>query len=212
MPGANSARIPVESSARRSSIRYRPYRRRSISPEVRTDYETLLARHLDGVTNAVPSDLVGYLDFLAGLKRFVFHGSNRPDIEELSIERESGDSRAFGRQEAVFATSDPHWAALFAMVARENTSRLRNGSFAFSSAARTRWYRRDIVLRDPDGPLLGEGSLYVLPRDTFHAEPKVFGIIDNAQWASPLPVTPLFSLRFGPKDYSLSRHIRAISD
>lgn len=154
--------------------------------------------------------MVRYLDYLAGLERFVFHGSNRDDIAELRIERESTDRRSFGRQQAVYATSDPHWAAYFALVDRENTRSLRNASLAFSSTARTRWYQRDVVLRDPEKPFAREGTLYVLPRETFLPEPKAAGILDTAQWVSPVPVKPLFVLRLDPLSYSLARHIRAV--
>ncbi|HEX6945789.1 MAG TPA: hypothetical protein VF246_00330 [Acidimicrobiia bacterium] len=169
----------------------------------------MLARHLEGDTG-IPSSLVGYLDHLADLERFVFHGSNRRDITELGIERRSTDSRAFGRQQAVFATSDPHWAAYFALVDRSNVDRLRNGSISFSGRARTRWYQRDVVVLDPNGPLLTEGRIYVLPRDTFHPEPKILGIVDTAQWVSPMPVKPLFSLRITAERYPLARHIRVV--
>jgi hypothetical protein len=167
-------------------------------------------RHLDGADTSLPGDVVGYLDYLAALERFAFHGSNRDDITELSIERESTDRRSFGRQQAVYATPDPHWAAFFALVDRENTRSIRNASLAFSPTARTRWYQREVVVRDPDRPFVREGSLYVLPRETFREEPKVVGILDTAQWVSPLPVRPLFVLRLSPADYPLARYIRTI--
>lgn len=155
-------------------------------------------------------DLVGYLDFLAGLECFVFHGSNRPDIEELKTDRESGDSRAFGNQEAVFATPDPHWAAFFAMADRSNARLLRNGSLAFSRQARTRWYQREVVVRDPGAPALTRGWVYVLPRDTFDPEPKFAGLVDTGQWVSRVPVKPLFSIGIRPEDYPLSQHVKVV--
>jgi hypothetical protein len=191
-------------------IRLRRHRRSQSSDQTIADFESALLGHLDGSDPSLPRDVVGYLDHLASLERFVFHGSNRDDIAELRIERESTDRRSFGRQQAVYATPDPHWAAFFALVDRENTRSIRNASLAFSSTARTRWHQRDVVVRDPGKPFVREGSLYVLPRETFRAEPKVAGILDTAQWVSPVPVRPLFVLRLGPDDYPLARHIRAV--
>lgn len=187
----------------------RRHRRRDLSEAEREAFRALLNRHLQGHDDRVP-DLVGYLDYLADLDRFVFHGSNQAGIEVLSTERKSTDTRAFGSQTAVYATSDPHWAVYFALVQRSNTRSLRNGSFAFSPAARTRWYRRDVVVRDPDRPAIGEGTLYVISRETFTREPKVGRILDTAQWVSPVPVAPLFSLRVTPHDYPPGRHVRVV--
>ena len=89
---------------------------------------------------------------------------------------------------------------------------MRNGSIAFTRTGRRRWYQRDVVVRDPAGPLLGEGTLYVLPRETFRPEPKIGGLVDTAQWVSPVPVKPLFAIRIRPEDYSLSRHIRSVPE
>ncbi len=154
--------------------------------------------------------MVGYLDYLADLERFAFHGSNQAGLEELSTQRKSTDSRSFGRQQAVFATPDPHWAAFFALVDRENMTQIRNGSIAFSRRARTRWYLRDVVGAEAGRPIVRAGSLYVLSRDTFRPEPKIAGILDTAQWVSPVSVKPLFALRLDPADYPLARHIRAV--
>ena len=191
-------------------IRLRPHRRSRLAGEAIAHFESVLVRHLDGFDPSPPRDVVGYLDYLADLERFAFHGSNRSDITELSIERESTDRRSFGRQQAVYATPDPHWAAFFAMVDRGNTQSIRNASVSFSSASRTRWYQREVVVRDPDKPFVREGFLYVLPRETFRPEPKVVGILDTAQWVSSVPVRPLFVLRLDPVSYPLARHIRAV--
>lgn len=191
-------------------MRFRPRRRRRATGSELAAFEAALVRHLSGVDHRLPDDVVGYFDYLADLERFVFHGSNHSGISELSIERKSTDSRAFGRQEAVFATPDPHWAAFFALVDRENMTTISNGSVALSRRARTRWYKRDVVVVDRDRPFLRSGTLYVLPKDTFSAEPKLAGVLDTAQWVSPVSVRPLFALPLHPGEYPLARHIRAI--
>lgn len=185
------------------------YRRTRAKGAERTRFQHLLQKHLAGVQQA-PEDVVGYLDYLAGLRRFVFHGSGLDDLRELSTERKSGDDRVFGRQQAVYATPDPHWAAFYALVNREHAGSINNFFIGASQRSRTRWYRRDVVLKDPAQPVARPGRLYVLPRDTFRAERRLYGLIDIAHWVSTVPVTPLFSLSLRPEDYPLARHIRTV--
>lgn len=185
------------------------YRRGRASGAARRELEELLERHLGGAQDE-PGDLVGYLDFLTDLHRFVFHGSGQGGLRELSTERKSDDSRAFGRQQAVYASPDPHWAAFFALANREHASRVNNFSIGLTRRSRTRWYRRDVSMTDPTQPVARPGWLYVLPRDTFRAERRPFGLVDIAHWVSDVPVVPLFSLRVTPDNYPLARHVRAI--
>ncbi len=155
--------------------------------------------------------MVGYLDYLASQRQFAFHGSGERGLRELSTERRSGDDRAFGRQESVYATPDPHWAAFYAVVNREHASSINNFSIGLSANARTRWYRRDVVLRDPTQPAVRAGWLYVLPRASFRAERRqLLGLVDIAHWVSDVPVEPLFSLPMSPEDYPLARHVRSV--
>ncbi|NLG22478.1 MAG: hypothetical protein GX555_13730 [Actinomycetales bacterium] len=186
------------------------YRRSRASGAARHRLEELLARHLDGGEDP-PEDMLGYLDYLAGLHRFAFHGSGEGGLRELSTERKSDDARAFGRQQAVYASPDPHWAAFFALANREHASSVDNFSIGLTQWSRTRWYRRDIVMTDPTQPAARPGWLYVLPRDTFHAERRLYGLIDIAHWVSDSPVRPLFALQLSPENYPLARHIRAVS-
>ena len=185
------------------------YRRVRASRAARARFQVLLQEHLAGGQDQ-PPDVVGYLDYLAGLRRFAFHGSGRDDLQELSTERESGDSRAFGRQQAVYATQDPHWAAFYALVNREHAGSINNFSIGPTRHSRTRWYRRDVGLKEPAPPVARPGRLYVLPRDTFRAARRLYGLIDIAHWVSTVPVTPLFSLPLSPEDYPLARHIRTV--
>lgn len=190
-------------------MRLQRHRRGRPGAAVREELEGMVERHLtrDGAAMPVP-DLLAYLDLLADLDRFAFHGSNVAGLRELRTERQSSDTRAFGRQGAVYATPDPHWAAFFAIVDRSNATSIHNASLALSPAARSRWYLRDVVVRDPGALPLRTGWLYVLARDTFHAEGRLFGVLDTAQWVSRVPVTPLFGLELDPRSYPLARHIR----
>ena len=186
----------------------RRHRRARGTRATRSHFAELLRRHLSGRQTPV-DDLVGYLDYLGGLGRFAFHGSGDAGLGQLGTERKSGDSRAFGRQRAVYATPDPHWAAFFALVNREQAATIRNFSIGLHAHSRSRWYRRDVVLTDPAQPPARPGWLYVLPPEGFHAAPRRFGPIDVAHWVSHEPVRPLFALPLTPGTYPLARYIRA---
>ena len=64
-------------------------------------------------------------------------------------------------------------------------------------------------MKDPAAPVSRPGWLYVLPRDTFGAERRRYGLV-IAHWVSDTPVVPLFSLPLKPATYPLARHIRAV--
>lgn len=185
-----------------------PYRRRRIGRASRARYDALLAAHLAGSTDR-PDDLARYLDHLASLDRFVFHGSNQAH-DELRPAAPL-DTREFGSQHAVYGTPDPHWAMYYAVVDRSNVRMLLNASLALTARARTRWYRRDVSVADPDRPLTIPGFLHVLPRDGFRAEPRVLGrLVDVAHWVRDGPVRPLFVLPVDPREYPPAALIRRV--
>jgi hypothetical protein len=186
----------------------RPYRRTRPGRLARARYDALLADHLAGADER-PDDLARYLDHLASLERFVFHGSNHAHAELRPAAPD--DSREFGRQDAVYATPDPHWAMYYAVVERSNARLLLNGSLAFRAGSRTRWYRRDVRVADPALPLTTRGFLHVLPRAGFRAEPRVaLGLVDLAHWVSVERVRPLFVLAVDPADYPPAALVRRV--
>jgi hypothetical protein len=185
----------------------RPYRRTAPRRAERARLDALLAGHLSG-SDEQPDDLVRYLDHLASLERFAFHGANHAFAELRPAAPH--DTREFGSQHAVYGTPDPHWAMYFALVERTNARMLMNASLALTARARTRWYRRDVRVADAAGPLTTPGFLHVLPRDGFTAEPRVLGLIDVAHWVSPEPVRPLFVLPVDPRDYPPAALIRRV--
>ena len=94
-------------------MEYRPLLRRRIRagrrPALARLELDLLAEAAAGREPAVEA-FPELLDYLAATGRYIFHGSNRHGIAEFRTERESSDASAFGRQQAVFGTHDPHWA------------------------------------------------------------------------------------------------------
>jgi len=191
---------------------YRPLLRRHIHAGRRPAWERLERELLgsgsagtEGTVEASPK----FLDYLAATGRYIFHGSNRRGITEFRTARESSDTSAFGRQQAVFGTHDPHWAMFYALVDRDNAFLIANASIALRRASRLRWYRRTVSAHDLHAPALTCGRLYVLPRAGFVPEPRRWGLLDTGQWVSDVPARPLFSLPVSPTAYPPARFIRS---
>lgn len=190
---------------------YRPLLRRHIPAGRRPAWERLERGLLDsgaagteGTVEASPE----FPDYLAATDRYIFHGSNSRGITEFRTARESSDTSAFGRQQAVFGTHDPHWAMFYALVDRDNAFLIANASIALRRTSRLRWYRRTVFAHGPQAPALTSGRLYVLPRAGFVPEPRKWGLLDTGQWVSAAPARPLFSLPVSPTAYPPARFIR----
>lgn len=150
----------------------------------------------------VPLPRVEFLRWLAERRRVLFHGSGRDDLEALNPIRLSRDTTEFGDQQAVFATSDPVWAIYFAVLRRHRPFGTRNGSLGIAGGqVYPRWYHFSIRRPLDTATRFGPGSLYVLPRAPFTAEPPYRGVFDTAQWVSPSPVRPLARIDVTPNDF-----------
>jgi hypothetical protein len=155
---------------------------------------------VDGPT-AAPHPLLPYLRWLAENRPVVFHGSQRRGMVELSDERRSRDQRAYGDQQAVFASQDPVWALFFAVLRRDELGSTRNGSLGADRGVRGRRYFMSV--RGTGDPL-GPGALYVLPDDAFAHEPLLAGLFDTAHRTHVGPVTPLGWFDVTPEDFPLA--------
>jgi hypothetical protein len=92
-------------------------------------FATAADRLLAGETVEVPEPRLDFLRWLAENRPVVFHGSPRGDLTELSTERQSRDTTAWGNLQAVYASTDPVWAIYFACLRRDNGwTGTRNGS------------------------------------------------------------------------------------
>lgn len=157
----------------------------------------------------LPADipLVTLLRWLAQERGLLFHGSSRDDLTTIEPIRLTRDSTPFGNQQAVFAASDPVWAIYFATVQRGTGFRsTRNGSLGLDGALYPRWYFFSHNEEADGEGRFGDGWLYVLPRESFHAQPAMFGI-DSGQWASPTSVTPIVRLPVRATDFPFTDHV-----
>jgi hypothetical protein len=158
---------------------------------------------LAGEEAAVPEPRLDFLRWLAENRAVVFHGSQRDDLLELSTERLSRDSTAWGNQQAVYASTDPVWAIYFACLRRDGGwTGTKNGSMG--RAGGSLYPRRYFFLHNqgsasPDR--FGPGSLYLLPPATFVADEPLAGVIDTAHLVSHEPVKPLARLDVRPEDF-----------
>lgn len=147
-----------------------------------------------------------------------WHGSGVPDIA-LFEPRQANDLNDFGSQTAVYAAADPLWAMFFAIVDRDrfpmsvanacirlvDQAGQSNGPFYVFSVSQ-RW-----LAQQP----WRTGTLYLLPRAPFEAQPPLpFGPyqVQIAQLASRVPVQPLAKLTVAPADFPFLRQIRGHDD
>jgi hypothetical protein len=147
-----------------------------------------------------------FLCWLADTKDVVLHGSGHASIEEFEP-RKADDVSEFGARTAVFAASDGLWPMYFALVDRGRVTSLVNACahVVDPSGGRSGDYYyfsidRDALAENP----WHAGTVYVLPRQTFDAEPEEewHGLrLASTQWASPVPVRPLARIAVRPEDF-----------
>jgi hypothetical protein len=115
--------------------------------------------------------------FLCGLaehREIAFHGTGDPGITSFEP-REPIDYAPFGRQRAVFATSDPIWAMFYAVVDRDRFAlTLNNGCIYVTgpdgSVVPPHYYSTITSSALPEQPWR-TGYVYLPPTETFVAPP-----------------------------------------
>ena len=153
---------------------------------------------LRGESPGLPEPRVQFLRWLGANRPVAFHGSPRDDLDELSTERRSTDTTDWGNQAAVYATADPVWAIYFAVLRRDHGwTGTRNASLRIGRR-RVYFFAHNKGSESPDR--FGPGTLYLLPPDTFEAQPSVLGI-DPSHLVSKLPVRPLARIAVTPDDF-----------
>lgn len=169
---------------------------------------------LSGEAIDVPQPRLDFLRWLAQNRAVVFHGSPRDDLLELSTERRSRDSTAWGNQQAVYASTDPVWAIYFACLRRDRGwTGTKNGSIG--RAGGQLYPRRYFFLHNRGSASperFSAGSLYLLSPATFVADEPVAGAIDTAHLVSHEPVKPLARLDVTPGDFPFRDRVRFYRD
>lgn len=185
-----------------------------VDPETEARFAAAGDALFAGGTIEVPEPRLDFLRWLAENRPVIFHGSPRDDLRELSTERRSRDSTAWGNQQAVYASTDPVWAIYFACLRRDQGwSGTKNGSLG--KAGGPLYPRRYFFLHNrgsasPDR--FGPGSLYLLSPSTFVADEPLAGAIDTAHLVSREPVKPLARLDVTPEDFPFRNRLRYYRD
>ena len=185
-----------------------------VDPEAASRFAVTCDALFAGGTIEVPEPRLDFLRWLAQNRPVVFHGSPRDDLRELSTERRSRDSTAWGNQQAVYASTDPVWSIYFACLRRDQGwSGTKNGSLG--KAGGPLYPRRYFFLHNrgsasPDR--FGPGSLYLLSPSTFVADEPLAGAIDTAHLVSREPVKPLARLDVTPEDFPFRDRLRYYRD
>ncbi|MFZ0341315.1 MAG: hypothetical protein WAL31_03155 [Gaiellaceae bacterium] len=169
---------------------------------------------LAGEPVAVPEPRLDFLRWLAEHRDVVFHGSPRDDLHELSTERRSYDTTAWGNQQAVYASTDPVWAIYFACLRRDRGwTGTRNASLGRAGGPlypRRYSFAHNRGSASPDR--FGPGSLYLLSPLGFVADEPLAEAIDTAHLVSREPVRPLARIDVTPGDFPFRDRIRYYRD
>ena len=173
------------------------------------------------VTSLLRGRVVEPWVFLSGLaerRTIAFHGTGDPDIE-LFEPRQPIDFAPFGDQEAVFATSDPIWAMIYAIVDRARFPiTLANGCIMLlDSEDRSGTPHYFFSINGSVLPLQPwrTGHVYFLPADTFVEQPLDTYAGQAArvpQLASPIAVARVACLEVAPDDFPFLTAIRGHYD
>jgi hypothetical protein len=185
-----------------------------VDPEVEARFSAVADGLLRGEAAEIPEPRLDFLRWLAENRPVVFHGSPRDDLRELSTERRSRDTTAWGNQQAVYASTDPVWAIYFACLRRDGAwTGTRNGTLGLAGGPlypRRYFFLHNRGSASPDR--FGPGSLYLLSPSTFVADEPLAGAIDTAHLVSHEPVTPLARIDVTPDDFPFRDRIRYYRD
>jgi hypothetical protein len=186
----------------------------AVDPKAEARFAAVADELLAGEPVAIPEPRLDFLRWLAENRPVVFHGSPRADLRELSTERQSRDTTAWGNQQAVYASSDPVWAIYFACLRRDGSfAGTRNGSLGRAGGPlypRHYFFLHNRGSAAPDR--FGAGSLYLLSPRTFVADEPFPGGIDTAHLVSHEPVRPLARIDVTPADFPFRNRIRYFRD
>ena len=159
-----------------------------------------------------------FLCHIADHHHIVLHGSGDSNIGRFEP-RQPIDITSFGSQHAVYAAADGIWAMFFAILDRDAYAMsLHNACVRLADHAGTLsnpFYIFSISAHALEHQPWRQGTVYLLPRTTFHTQPPVYlgdEEIHIAQLASVVPVTPFARLTVQPGDFPFLQQIKGHDD
>jgi hypothetical protein len=192
------------------------------APDLPASFDAIWERALASgacpvVDEPLPAPKWQFLCHLADAHGVALHGSADPSIG-LFEPRQANDLRAFGNQKAVYAAGDGIWAMFFAVVNRDLIPSVTNACVRLADAAGRIGPPR-YVFSVSRSALAGrpwrQGTVYVLPGDTFMLQPPISVGEYEARiphLASLEPVRPLARIPVEPADFPFLAQIRAHDD
>ena len=142
------------------------------------------------------SDVVDALAEAVERRGVLLHGTPRSGIDAFAPGRQT-DYRGRER-EAVFATDDPVWALFFATMRREVVRETRNASLCLPHGRRLYYFSIVGSVREAST----RGYVYLLPRETFVRESRVY-----PEWTSRAAVRPVDVVSAEPADFPYADRI-----
>jgi hypothetical protein len=136
-----------------------------------------------------------FLRWLAEVKGYLLHGSNRGDIEQFEPREQTDAAQKSVR--AVFAASDGIWPMYFAIVDRSRRHSLQNWAWRGSDGSRGYYFAVNTETLTEQRFVVG--TIYVLAPDGF-ANCSLNGT-PTEEWSNPAPVTPIARLTVEPGDF-----------
>lgn len=182
------------------------------SPDEETAYRRILGSIVDDPDGGLvewnlPWPKWRFVEWLRREDSAIFHGSPKPDINLFTPIRNSVeimDQGGSGNLAAVYGTPFGLWAMWFAVLDRSKLKgSIRNGvmRWADRSGRAIDLYQfsvhHDLVGTD----IWRRGTLYLLPRTPFRANPYFPGGPDANEWASPTEVRPMKRIAVDPGDF-----------
>jgi hypothetical protein len=158
-----------------------------------------------------------FLCYVAEQHDIALHGSGNGAIA-LFEPRQSNDVGDFGNQQAVYAAADGLWPMFFAIVDRDRVPSVANACIRLADETGTQhgpYYVFSVSQSALPSQPWRTGTVYLLPRHTFTAQPSVtVGAteVHIPQLASVVPVQPLAKLTITPTDFPFLRQIRGHDD
>ncbi len=158
-----------------------------------------------------------FLCHVADHRDIALHGSGNGDIA-LFEPRQSNDLNDFGNRNAIYAASDGLWPMFFAIVDRERVDSVSNACVRLvdeTGGVHGPYYVFSISRSALASQPWRTGWVYLLPRQTFSAQPSLaFGSfeVQIAQLAGDVPVEPLAKLMITPEDFPFLAQIRGHDD
>lgn len=193
-----------------------------LSDDARVAFDALLDSALDAgdcptISFTLPWAKWQFLCHVADQRDIALHGSGDPGIAQFEP-RQSIDLSEFGNQKAIYAASDGLWAMFFAVVDRDRVGSITNACIRVeeeSGAVHGPLYLFSVSQSALASQPWRTGTVYLLPRQTFIAQPPMdFGSnkVYAAQLASFVPVQPLAKLTVAPEDFPFLSQIRGHDD